>query len=319
MPEIKLEKEIKDASEKIELRQTDISESISGLESKIKQFSNWAWFFVWIGLAIFFLSPVYFFIKNDETGFALNMLGDFLGGSVASLWSLAGLFFIYVAFLGQKQQLLNQQLELLYSQLEVKYTRLELAGQKEELKKQNNTLQQQKFENTFFQLLGLFNNISNSIDINKGGIIYTGRDSFKIFYENLKAACRSEKQRLRTPGKISFEELMLGYGIFYEKNTSDLSHYFRTLYHIFKFVNQSEINNKERYTSLVRSQLSSYEQVLIFYNCLHQNGFKKFKPLIEKYHVFKNIDNNLLLNVNHKERYDISAFKKLKPTMSKIH
>lgn len=28
-------------------------------------------------------------------------LGDFLGGTVGSLWSLAGLIFVYVAFLGQ--------------------------------------------------------------------------------------------------------------------------------------------------------------------------------------------------------------------------
>jgi len=49
----------------------------------------------------------------------------------------------------------------------------------------------------------------------------------------------------------------------------------------------------------VRAQLSSYEQVILFYNCLHQNGVKKFKPLIEKYAVFKNIDENLLLNFSH--------------------
>jgi hypothetical protein len=109
---------------------------------------------------------------------------------------------------------------------------------------------------------------------------------------------------------VSFDELMVGYSVFYKSNMSDLSHYFRTIYHIFKFIDASEIDNKVRYTSLVRSQLSSYEQILIFYNCLHTNGLEKFKPLLEKYRVFKNIDDLLILNPGHKERYANTAFGK---------
>lgn len=83
----------------------------------------------------------------------LNKLGVFLSGTLASVWSLSGLFFIYVAFLGQKKQLLLQQIELLNSQLEVMYTQSELKGQKEAMNIQNQLITQQQFENTFFKLM----------------------------------------------------------------------------------------------------------------------------------------------------------------------
>jgi hypothetical protein len=304
-----LEKEISVVSTRIKSRQKEIDHEIIELSNKIKTFTHWAWIFVWIGFGITLFATIYYIHKNTEVGYGLNLLGDFMAGTVSSIWSLAGLFFIYVAFLGQKQQLLNQQLEIMFSQLEVKYTRLELSGQKKEMATQNATLIQQKFESTFFQLLGLFNNISNSIDITNNENIYTGRDCFKVFYDLLKRTCEVEKMKSQTGEQISFNELMNGYSIFYNRNMSDLSHYFRTIYHIFKFIDTSEIDDKERYTSLVRSQLSSYEQILIFYNCLHDNGLKKFKPLLEKYKIFKNIDDSLILNQSHREKYKESAFK----------
>ncbi|WP_439131563.1 hypothetical protein [Polaribacter sp.] len=145
-----IEKEIEDSKNRIEERQHLIEIKLSKLDSKIKNYSNWAWFFVILGVIIIMISSYYFIKMTDVEKFELNLLGDFLSGSVASIWSLAGLFFIYVAFLGQKQQLLNQQLEIMYSQLEVKYTRLELAGQKAEMKLQNETLKIQKFEKHLF-------------------------------------------------------------------------------------------------------------------------------------------------------------------------
>lgn len=48
-------------------------------------------------------------------GFTLDnmaLLGSYLQGSVSALWSLAGLLFIYAAFLGQREQLRQQEKEL---------------------------------------------------------------------------------------------------------------------------------------------------------------------------------------------------------------
>lgn len=317
MKKNKLTIEIEEASSRIQNRQTEISSELSKLELKINIYTKWAWGFVWGGMVIGVLSILYFICSNTENGFALNLLGDFLGGSVASLWALAGLFFIYVAFLGQKQQLLNQQLELMYSQLEVKYTRLELAGQKKEMKEQNLTLRQQKFENTFFQLINLFGSIVNSLDLrNKQtkAVTTSGRECFDVFYKRL----RSHLTKVVYGGASSnddledttIEQTLEAYNTLYANEKSDLSHYFRTIYHIYKFIDKSDIENKKQYASIARAQLSSYEQILLFYNCLHDNGRDKFKPYIEKYAVFKNIDDSLIINEDHFGEYDKAAYGK---------
>ncbi len=310
MSEIDLEQEIKEASARIQARQSEIKSELNTLDSKIKKYTNWAWGFVWSGFGISVFSIIYYLCKYKEADFGLNLLGDFLGGSVASVWALAGLFLIYVAFLGQNQQLLNQQLEIMYSQLEVKYTRLELVGQKEEMKLQNETLLNQKFENTFFELLTLFNSIVNSLDLRKTikTIVATGRDCFETFYKYLTTETRTIIGQNNALVSTSMPQAIRAYEKVYNDNKSDLSHYFRTIYHIFKFIDSSNVEDKRRYASIARAQLSSHEQVLLFYNCLHKNGLKKFKPLIERYAIFKNLDRELIFSPNHLNEYKNSAF-----------
>jgi len=108
---------------------------------------------------------------------------------------------------------------------------------------------------------------------------------------------------------VSIEKSIKAYNSLYNDEKSNLSHYFRTFYHIIKFIDNSEIENKKQYISIARAQLSSYEQIIIFYNCLHDNGKEKFKPLIEKYALFKNIDESLIFNEAHLLEYNESAYR----------
>ena len=84
------------------------------LERKISFCTSVAWLCVMLGAAAA-LAGFLVFLGKDEPGTwlaKLSLLGSYLQGAVASIWSLAGLLFIYVAFLGQRQQLLGQDLEL---------------------------------------------------------------------------------------------------------------------------------------------------------------------------------------------------------------
>jgi len=301
-----LELEIRNASIRIEDRKSKIESEINELNEKINTFTKRAWKFVWGGVIISILAVIFYLCKNTEKGFGLNLLGDFMAGTVASIWSLAGLFFIYVAFLGQKQQLLSQQLEIMYSQLEVKYTRLELAGQREEMAQQNSTLRQQKFENTFFQLLSNHNSIVNSIDLLRNGkngreVVAQGRDCFVTFYNRLNKAINNDN--------ITLKEMNEKYDVFFRANVADLGHYFGNLYHIIKFIDESDMDNKKRYTNFIRAQLSAGELILLFYNCLSDYGKGKFKPLIEKYSLIKNLNTELVINSSHVTEYAKKAFK----------
>jgi len=336
--ENELENEIREASNRIEGRQSTIESELENLSKKIIKFTFWAWGFVWIGFAVGIFSIIVFYCQNDEKGFGLNLLGDFLSGTVASIWSLAGLFFIYIAFLGQKQQLLNQQLEIMYSQLEVKYTRLELAGQKLEMREQNETLKLQKFENTFFNLLSLHHQIVDGIDqieareTSKGGrdllrerssfeahinrnenktvehVIIRGRDVFKNSYQYLL-------RRIEGKPETNFLD---HYKIVYSSVQTDFGHYFRNLYRIIKFIDEIQFVTIEaenfktqyKYTSMVRAQLSDYELLWLFYNCLSSNGKEKFKPYIEKFALFKNLPKEKVHNQESISEYDKSAYGK---------
>ncbi len=200
---------------------------------------------------------------------------------------------------------------ILLQRKELEYQREELISTREVFEKQNETLEQQKFESTFFQLLSLFHSIVNGLDLRKkydtSNVISQGRDCFKTLYREFKRDVCDPIDPFT--GRITDLDTTLKlYAQFYEKHKSELSHYFRTLYHIYKFLDSSCLNNKRQYSSIVRAQLSSYEQIFLFYNCLHDHGKDKFKPLIEKYSVFNNLDESLLFNSKHLDGYANSAY-----------
>ncbi len=224
-------------------------------------------------------------------------------GAVNALFSgLAFASLVYTIFLQKRELELQRQ--------ELALTRAELEGQKLQLIKQDEVLRLQNFENTFFQLLKLLNDIINSIDRhNRDGDVTRGRDCFNSFYQHLRDYYTHVKRQ-----KESHDELLHirhSYAQFYEDYQSELGHYFRTLYNIIKFVRNSDIPNKTFYTYLVRAQLSSQELLLLFYNALSNLGSEKFKPLIEEFALLKTVPLNLLLDrETHYSLYERGAYGK---------
>jgi hypothetical protein len=87
-----------------------------------------------------------------------------------------------------------------------------------------------------------------------------------------------------------------------------VGHYFRNLYNIVKFVDRSDVADKQFYTNFVRAQLSSHELLLLFYNCATSLGDEKFKPLVERYAFLKHMPEALLIDHSHSNWYDPSAY-----------
>ncbi|HIE44840.1 MAG TPA: hypothetical protein EYP87_01385 [Flavobacteriaceae bacterium] len=107
------------------------------------------------------------------------------------------------------------------------------------------------------------------------------------------------------PNYSETELISSAYSQLYDKYQTGLGHYFRNLYHIFKFIDNSEITDKSQYSSLVRAQLSNFELVILFYNSITDYGNLKFKPLIEKYKILKNINIETLIDEEkHIEYYE---------------
>lgn len=255
-------------------------------------------------VAILMLFFPYFKLNNFRIGeFKIiipeyDKFGTFISGVTAPFLSLAAFVLLYLTYKSQKE---------------------ELADSKKILKEQNATQQTQRFETTFFNLLNLHHSIVNNMDLKITGKrtdqwkgthwyeteIKKGRDCFLTFYSGFQTAYKKQKSTNNNSEIIIVKE---AYNDFFDKHVYDLGHYFRNLYHLVKFIDKSQMIDKQMYVSLVRAQLSSHELLLIFYNCVSDYG-QKFTPYMTTYHFLKNMPTELLLNKSHELFYKNSAYK----------
>ncbi|MHC4394561.1 MAG: putative phage abortive infection protein [Planctomycetota bacterium] len=227
-----------------------------------------------------------------------GQFGDLFGGlnALFSGFAFAGL--IYTIYLQHK--------ELQLQRLELKQTRKELEGQKLQLEAQNKTMQKQDFNNAFFQLLRFHNDLLSSMDLilrERDKYTVSGRDCFKQFHMMFKSHYDANAS-----SSTGLERVKTSYMAFFKNHQSDLGHYFRNLYNIIKFIENSSMEDKQMYTNLVRAQISSFEHALLFYNGLSDLGCEKFKPLIERDALLKNMPDDVLLDPSHKGFYNEQAF-----------
>lgn len=199
---------------------------------------------------------------------------------------------------------------ILLQREELKLQRKELRLTREELTRQHSTMKRQIFENTFFQMLRLHNDIVNAIDLSRSGsggtTVTSGRDCFVAFYKRIYNSYNYEKKS--NSGRDESEIIAAAYTTFWEKTQTELGHYFRYLYTIFKFVKESEVDDKRLYSNIIRAQLSDQELLVLFYNCLYKFGVEKFKPLAEEFAIFDNLPEKLLIKLEHREFYQPKAF-----------
>ncbi|MEP0155773.1 putative phage abortive infection protein [Pseudophaeobacter sp.] len=259
------------------------------------------WLAVGLCVLVCLLWSVNFLISFSHPYDARGTFGDMFGAVNALFTGLAFAAVIYAIFL-QKH--------------EVRLLKSELAGTKRMMQEQQNLaavqltyLRKQTFESTFFQYLSVFNQIVAEMDlVSKDKPSVTGKDVFPVFLDRIM---RSQHLRLRGShsGPNECGRTEDAYEEFYDDHNSELGHYFRTLYNLFKFVHKSDEVDQRLYTNLIRAQLSDDEAMLLFLNGLSLRG-QKFKPLLEEYAVLKNVDKESRLYelTEGKGTYSPSAF-----------
>jgi Putative phage abortive infection protein len=132
---------------------------------------------------------------------------------------------------------------------------------------------------------------------------HQGRDCFRVFYSRLTKEYENEKRGDRHPPMAPIHVLNEVYMRFYREHEAELGHYFRSLYNTVKLVHESNVQDKRLYTNLVEAQLSSYELLVVFYNCLSEMGREKFKPLVIEYELLKHLSRTELLDPTHPSLY----------------
>lgn len=246
-------------------------------------------------------------------------------GTFGDKFGAVNALFSGLAFAGLIVTLLYQKEELKLQREELKETRNELNAQKLEFQEQNKTMKRQRLENTFFNMLSLQQEIVANLSYDEvekiiignplkpeiKHILYNGRTIFHELYLNLIVSTTHNKSY------CGIKQAIIVHGLeIYSKipSTTRFDHYFRHLYRIYKYVDSSDlIADEERYNyaCIIRSQLSDYELIMLFYNCLTENGREKFKPLIEKYTTFNNLRDELLANKEHKKEYVETAYSRI--------
>lgn len=210
--------------------------------------------------------------------------------------------FAGLAFAGVIFAIILQWLELGLQRQELKNTRTEIRGQKE-------TLQKQNFESSFFQLLGLHNDIVNSMEIQDR--VCSGRECFGHLLEHLqKMIYREVYLRVAQSSEddpLQIERLNTQYEEFFRLHQAFLGHYFGHLYNVVKFVHEHEffaqkgLKEKKQYIKFIHTQLSNNELGLLFFHGLSdQETEPEFKNLVEKYAFFQYLSSEVLIAADYR-------------------
>jgi hypothetical protein len=246
------------------------------------------WHFITTILILFFIGTfitieMFFYgLKNVDYVRSLGPWGDFIAGTLNPILT-------FFTFLGVLITIILQKIELSLS-------RTEMQRSADALETQANSIEQQNFEVAFFQMLSLHNSVVNAIDIhnNKGQAIRSDRDCFRIFYTRLRSAYKIKKSEQPNPSEIALNNI---YRIFWKDHKSELARYFRFLFNFVRLIDETAIS-KPYHIKLLRSQLSDHELLLLFYNCLSEDGIK-FIPYAERYAIFDNLPKNQLPEPDH--------------------
>lgn len=243
-----------------------------------------------------------FYIKSyiKIEGLQINDISGWIGDSITPFFTLASIILIIGTLIFQRKDLQNQQKELLEN--------------RKDIQKQNETIELERFESSFFNLLKFHNETLNLIIVEEYRILGSdyvpyevkGKKALKIIYEKFLNEYKREDLDYTTFDSSSMRDVKVdvnnavkkAYNIVYDDN---IAQYFRSVYHILKFIDRSSIKDEEKryFASLLRAQLSNSELIFIYYNCTSDLGKFKFKSLIEKYHILKNINKDLLLHKSH--------------------
>lgn len=210
----------------------------------------------------------------------LGPFGDFFGGMLNPIFTFLTFFGLVITIVIQ---------------------RMELRLAREEYSKTAVALNTQAIENTFFNALDLHHEIVSGLTfdpsifpederlwyLRAAGVApplkeaVTGRPVFNAVINELR-------NRSTTP-KDSYTQ----YQFLQEKHNYVLGHYFRNLYQALKLVDTYESleqETKEKYTGILRSQLSSDELALLFLNCLPgmvDEG--QFRNLLVRYRMLEHL------------------------------
>lgn len=193
----------------------------------------------------------------------------------------------------------------LFSGLAFSGVLITLLFQRRDLSETRRQINDQNFESQFYSMLQHQQEVVRNFDIQRSRnrkVIAQGRDCFR-YWDRFVGAQYLKFSRVTVilkPHCHAYNQIFWHY-------RSDLGLYFRSLYSVFRLIDNSKHSESAQFGLLVRSLLSDYELVLIFYNCLTDQG-EKFTKYVYRFALFDNLDESLLLNQDHINYFTFEAY-----------
>jgi len=222
-----------------------------------------------------------------------NEIGDSFG-AVNALFSGLALAGIILTILMQKDELKLQRRELELTRYEMEMTRKEFVTQ-------NQTMKLQQFENTFFQMLNMFYQSTEKLKYRNLDDRYVGKEIFEVYNKNMDFLIRNKAEeninieifnRGEYNPKVEKEILILGgediLSCINEVQgwyNNAIYSYYTTFITILKLIRNSQVDNKIFYASILQSNLSVKEKIVIFYKCISEDEFNEFNVLVEELNI----------------------------------
>lgn len=200
-------------------------------------------------------------------------------------------------------------LNALFSALAFGGVILTIFWQISESRKQRDDEHRIQFENVFFNMTNTLEHIVSELKVNRESdninVLAGGDDWLEEGTLRINANNETKNESPYVEGREVFKyiyeekqpsipEIVKRYGIRgYEREmTGVFDSYFRYLYRILKYIDDSKLISHEvkyQYAGILRAHLSYMELPFIYYNCISMYGSSKMKPLVEKYHLLKNM------------------------------
>lgn len=254
-----------------------------------------------IGMAYLF----FYEIKKTHPNYwedveVLGVMGEFLGGTVGSIWALAGVILFFLALIYQKRELSMQ--------------REELKESRKIMENQSTTIAIQQFENTFFQLLNFHINGSKNIrnTTTANGKLMNG---FDTLFNAFKKEVKTVKSRRKNMGgnKIApdDETFEMCFNTVYEGYKNTFQHYlenYRTL--VTLITNKS--HDPEFYFNILKSHFTEQEVLVQFYYIILFAKDEKLTNIAEKFGLFQKLNLRAIgeIDAYHLEKLNKNAYVK---------
>ena len=237
-------------------------------------------------------------IWKDHT--TLGMAGEFLGGTVGSIWALAGVILFFLVLIYQKRELVLQ--------------RMELHESRKIMQDQSRTIAIQQFENTFFQLLNFHINAANHIRNTKINSSSKAQNAFDELYVDFKKeTTKLKKRRKADAGSLSLsdESFENTFVAVFEGYKNTFQHYLENYKALLLFI-ENKSHDASFYYDILKSHFTEQEVQVHFYYIILVSKNPQLIKIVEKHHLFEKINERAIIEVDayHLQKLNKEAFKR---------